>query len=211
MPLELVGKTVNGNAGISGSAGPANGVWYLDSDSFEVYDDFISGTVSATNWDKVNTTDTTAFSTSASTNAGGTSPEALMETTDGSADAYMETKLLPANKHYYAKMYVRCNIVAGANTANDYIYVAINGTYNAATAIYRFYRANSNAASWEGFAALQVLVVNTATDLYDVYVGGKKVLADQATATPALRLRIKRSSSSGTTMRLYVDDVRYSK
>ena len=200
--LELVGKTVNGGTPIS-SGGPSGGIWYLDSDSYEVYDDFTSGTISATLWTQ---SGTATFSTSATTNAGGVSPEAKIACAGGQ-DGYLLTKLLTANKHYFARIYCNSSISVGGAGGGSNAYVLIGSSYS--DPVFSHSRGASSAVGCSANAVMNVLVVNTATDTYDVYVGGKKVLSDQSTATPQLRLRTRTTGTA--TMNMYFDDVRYSK
>lgn len=172
--------------------------FWLNSDLYDVYDDFESyGTgafSSNSEWTVSN------CEIAASTNAGGSGQE-LVVSAAASDTATAEAINLVADSHTFMRVY--SSIGSGAFGDTD---VSFDGgsTYNT------LLRADNDDAQNVGQALTTIYTVAKGSDEYDCYIGGKMV--DNVTdATFTILIRSTNDDPASGTSNVYVDDVRQSK
>lgn len=201
--------------------------FWLNTDLYDVYDDFESYSVGNftdnTKWEVTLTTEAPGgegtATIAASTNAGGTGQElVLTATTSGNEDlgsAEVYTKSLGANKHTYAKFKntwgttrystSQSMVISFGNATDGWTTVTSTtpGTGGAVT----------DRVNTLNVPANIVLVIAKGSNVYDVYIGGKKLIADSTKANGAqLKFFVSYEKySQDASSYLYIDDVRQSK
>ena len=201
------------------AAGSSPG-FYLNSNFYDVYDNFDSYSTGAFSPTSLWTTSGTV-EISATTNAGGSTQEAKVQAilsgfVNGSDTASLAATDLTENRHVWARLYCECTMSedSGDNDSKaGYIRVRIGSS----SQVKFFERTNQGNNSDGGtvYCYTNVLVVALGSDNYDVYIGGKKVISNYNTADLTLSFDTYVSKSTATSggsiaMNLYLDDVRQS-
>lgn len=191
-------------------------VFYLNDELYDVYDDFNSysvGALPSTLW----TTTTSGADASSlgasvvtSTNAGGSANEVFIRA-EGSINATrtwtatITSNSLANNKHVFARCYSR--IATGTGESDTSTKVSIDGSN-----YYNLMKGLGDTDSREMEALGMILVVAKGSNVYDLYVGGKKVQADVTVANLEISFQAKTDGFNDTRWSyLYIDDVRQSK
>lgn len=193
-------------------------VWYLNSNLYDVYDDFDSystGTFSTnTDWEIIKGGESGVTETAEiveSTNAGGSTKELKLtvqgdENYNNNATVTAKTINLPANKSFFCRIYAKLFHVV----ADDSSWARLRIGLGNATAITVMESKNDFGVGT--YAFLSVLVVAKGSNTYDVYVGGKKIISGTVQANPQLSIIAYGEGRSGEgCANIYIDDVRSSK
>lgn len=184
--------------------------FWLNSDLYDVYDDFNSYSTAAfptnSKWTITGTANITA-----TTNAGGDTKELQViasHTGSGSATSTAKSILLADNKHTFARLYASTTRsgVDNATTGSGQVRFGNTGSYFS-------FLTGTNAGT--DSATSSVMVINTGTDAYDLYLGGKVVASYTSVAAVDAQLEIRAYADGATsatqTTYVYCDDVRQSK
>jgi hypothetical protein len=202
--------------------GVSNPCFWLNSETYDVYDDFDShstGAFSSTADWTVSTT--TADGSSAShaivvsnnANGGSTGKELALSATGSSSLVASATATLVAeqavnNRHCHLRI---AGVLNYRHTANNTLAVTIDG----GSTWYNYYSQSGGIdAATTTTTYTDFLVIALGGDEYDVYVGGRKLASAASVATLKPGVRIVRSSNGGSspgTSYLYVDDAVQSK
>jgi len=187
---------------------PSKKEFWIDSASHTVYDDFDSyGTgafVTNTNWTiTLSGVGSPSSTIVTSTNAGGSSDELrLVAATNNypqSVTAVATSKLLPSNKSIHIKGYTSfaASMLNGSSSATL--------TFNGSTV--------TIVSGTTTTAIFDITIVALTGDVYDVYLGGKKVINASSTVSPQVTITASCGSSAagGYSGTIYIDDVVYSK
>ena len=197
--------------------------FWLNSDLYEVYDDFES--YSTGNFETNAKWDITITLTSGGTGNYGTS---TIESSTAAGGTGKELKLfaygnyqysgyrnatvtavsndLPSNKHVFTRLYYGNNNARWAS--NSVIQVGLNSYQT-------IYQIPSNVDSQVSYPFVNslLLVIAKGGNYYDVYVGGKLIQSNVYTTSPQLQFRVfsQSGNSTGSRSQLHIDDVRISK
>jgi len=183
--------------------------FWLNSDLYEVYDDFESYSLGAfatnSKW-----TVSSGGTIVASTNAGGSSQE-LYINASGTVTRTVSTKELKNNRHTFFRCYINTNGVSNNNiSGNAQIRFANTGSY------YKIFNWGTSGIQQHTVIS-DVKVINTGDGDYDLYIGGKLVASySGVSVVNAKILDIQVSATTGGTAstnaqtKFYMDDVRQS-
>lgn len=199
--------------------------FWLNSDLYDVYDDFDSystGTLTTnTNWTVFDNSTGSDWGSnveiSATTYAGGTSKELLIEgTNDNNAtgdnlDVGVTSRALENNKHVFAGYYISDLWRTLSDTDDRPMYqVSIDGGSN-------YYNVCEKGYTYNGDILYgSILVVALGSDNYDLYIGRKKVQSNVNVADLEITFRIYVVNAVGAPganaySRWYIDDIRQAK
>lgn len=209
----------------------SNPAFWLNSEFYDVYDDFSSYTTgdniaseNPTNWTLTDNSDGSGaskvitFQTVASTTAGGTTDEARIRAgATGGAASELRAKAvakainLTANKHKFIRVNVSWNGSTndpGARYRDVGMQVSFNKGANYDKGIF-----DSGDSVWKLDGALtEILVVAKGSNEYDCYIGGK-LIRTVTDATFQIWIQAVASGNRGDTCNcyVYIDDVREGK
>ena len=171
--------------------------FWLNSDLYEVYDNFNSYPTAAFTTNSLWTITGTA-SIVESTNAGGDTKEFYAISGAGAT-----TKLLTENRHTFVRMYTGTQSRRADASAAVVCRFGNTGDY---------FSLNSQSAAGQPFAwALScIYVINTADGAYDLYIGGKKVASYSGVSAANAQLDILSITTGFAEAYWYMDDVRQS-
>lgn len=182
-----------------------NPAFWLNSNFYDVYDDFESyGTGTFTTNSKWTVSGTASIVTS--TNAGGTGDECRLGT-NTTQTHYIESKTLSVDKHKF----FRLGFANGTKgSASNNVTLTISVTLGGSTASVLVVDGADNTTITSG--GICVLIVALGSDQYDVYAGGKKIISAVTDIDPQIRITFNQQQVTNTdTTYLYVDDVVESK
>jgi len=186
--------------------------FWLNDELYDVYDDFDSYSTGAF-------TGNTKWSTSGdidivnSQNAGGTTNEVRIKAyqfANGSDTSSITSLDLDNNKHTYFRLYSSWGL-SNDNFSDHEVRIIINGsTYK----IFDNSFPGAGSTHISGNLKSDVLIIAKGSNIYDIYLGGKKV-GNDVTITD-LEIEIENyvnagGSSSNLTLNTYIDDIRQSK
>ena len=201
-------KDNSGNVSAVGGA-----VWYIDSNSYDVYDDFESYSTGAfvtnTDWTVVTNGPTAEVVSSTVTGGTGNCLKVICNTALVSKSITITSLTLPAQKSCYAKLAIGYGATGGSGGSTS---ASISIGLVGATGVISNATANSNPGSYYS-TSTSLLVIYKGDDKYDVYIGGKKIATDLVDATPQILISGTTNgfTGEGINVTVYVDDIVMSK
>lgn len=176
--------------------------FWNDSEWFTVYDSF-AASVAAGKWD---ISGTVAWSNTS--NAGGdASGEAKLTQVAGTiSSSHIISNALPQNKNAY-HFKGRVLTVAGNTGGNLHYILSFRERDGTNTTMWNDGQQNTNVSKNFYFS---ILVLKTAADTYDVYMGGKMIVTiSDADLEIGLRISNSQTSANNGSATIFMDDVRY--
>jgi len=191
---------VMGTAGTIGSnlgLGKYGLPFWINSNSYSDYDNFDS--LDTNKW----TVATTSIGSGGSVTVSG---NRLIIKNYVNGETYAQTKLIPANTSYAAGISIALvsrNDSDSQVTAGVKLYSGGGVTYTSSTA-YTLSQAGSPSAD-NGIAKTIVQVIAKDNNVYDVYLGGEKVISDYTSTSPQLRFFVTDNAYDEDSIVLYID------